>query len=262
VAKTYVQFIGTAQAGWVVLFFLPLNDVGLAIGALIVSIIDWCGPSGAEAKGLKHGHPTPWHAHHIAERFSLVAIIALGETVIGTLSAAQAITASEGWSVASIAVIGLGVIMTFALWWVYFLVPSAPILAVRRSKALLWGGGHIVIFGAIAAVGAGLHVIGYLYDEHYHVSTLTAITSVSLPVLVFMVGLKLIHTWLLGKFPPNSPLQLAVVALPLIAIAMAAIGWPFWACLLTVALSPVAIVLSYEAGEWRALQAQLDHVVQ
>jgi hypothetical protein len=43
---------------------------------------------------------------------------------------------------------------------------------------------------------------------------------------------------------------------------MAAIGWPFWACLLTVALSPVAIVLSYDAGEWRALQAQLDHVVQ
>lgn len=97
------------------------------------------GPFVAETKGARHGSPTPWHAHHIAERSSLLAIIALGEMVFDALAAAQSITAAEGWSFASIAVVGLGVILAFALWWAYFIVPSAAILAEQRHKAFRWG---------------------------------------------------------------------------------------------------------------------------
>lgn len=262
VAKTYAMVIGIAQVGWVVLIFLPLDPFGFLIGALVVSTIDWASPIIAETKGFRHGGgATPWHPHHIAERYALLAIIALGETVFGTLVAAQAVTDAEGWSVSSIAVIGLGIVMAFALWWVYFMVPSAPILAVRRSKALVWGYGHIALFAAIAAVGAGLHVIGYVYDEHYHVSTLTAISSIAIPVLAFMVTLYLLHAWLVSEFPKNSPLQISVIALPVVAIIGAALGWPLWACLLIVVSSPILIVLSYELGAWRALEAQLVRVL-
>jgi low temperature requirement protein LtrA len=262
VAKTYALFIGIAQVGWVLLIVIPMDVVPFVVASVIVLTIDWAAPIVAESKGSHHGGSTPWNAHHIAERYSLLAIIALGETVLGTLAAAQAITAAEGWSFSSVMVVGLGVVMTFALWWVYFLIPSAPILAVQRTKALVWGYGHILVFAAIAAVGAGLHVVAYVYDEHYHVSTLTAISSIAIPVLVFMVSLYLLHAWLVSGFPKNAPLQISVLALPVIAIVLAAVGWPLWVCLLVLVVSPVAVVLSFELGAWRALEAQLVRVVE
>lgn len=212
VGKTYIACITVAQTGWVLILFLPLDALSFAIFAIIVLIIDWAGPSIADAKAVKHGSlPLPWNAHHVAERYSLLAIIALGETVFGTLAAAQSITKEEGWSVVSVTVIGLGVIMTFALWWVYFMVPSAPILAVRRDKARPWSFGHMAVFASIAAIGAGLHVIGYVYDSHYHVSVTAAIVAIAVPVLGLMLSLYSVHAWLVSAFPRNSPLQLGVL---------------------------------------------------
>lgn len=262
VAKTYALTIGVAQVGWVILILLSLDPLGFLVGAVIVSAIDWSSPVLAETKGLRSGGTTPWHPHHIVERYALLAIIALGETVFGTLAAAQEVTEAEGWSVSSIMVIGLGILMAFALWWVYFLVPSAPILAVRRSKALLWGFGHIVLFAAIAAVGAGLHVIGYVYDEHYHVSTLTAIVSIAVPVLAFMITLFLLHGWLVSELLGRAIRQILVLALPVAGILLAAVDAPLWLCLLAIVASPVAIVVSYELGAWRGLQAQLDRALE
>lgn len=261
VAKLYALFIGAAQVLWVTIIFLPLDSSAFALAALIASVIDWGGPLFAETWAGKRGGATPWHPHHIAERYSLLAIIALGETVFGTLTAAQAITTAEGWSFESITVVSLGVIMAFALWWVYFMVPSAPILEVRRSKAFVWGYGHIVVFASIAAVGAGLHVIGYLYDEHYHVSTFTAIASIAIPVIVFMVALYLLHAWLVSTLPKNTPLQSIVILLPVVAMIYASVDGPLWACLLLVVISPIVIVLSFELGAWRALDAQLQIAV-
>ena len=34
---------------------------------------------------------TPWHAHHIAERYGLLAIIALGEGIVGTIASLSAV---------------------------------------------------------------------------------------------------------------------------------------------------------------------------
>lgn len=260
-AKTYALIIGIAQAGWVAMIFLPLDAFGFLIGALIVATVDWSSAIIAEGKGMRHGGGTPWHPHHIAERYSLLAIIALGETVFGTLAAAQAITAAEGWSLSSVMVVGLGIVMAFALWWTYFLMPSAPVLAVRRSKALVWGYGHILVFGSIAAIGAGLHVIGYVYDEHYRVTTLTAIASVAVPVMTFMVALYLLHAWLVSAFPQNMALQVSVLGLPVVAVALAALGWPLWFCLLVVTVSPVLVVVRFETGSWRSLDAQLAAVI-
>ncbi|WP_082478343.1 low temperature requirement protein A [Microbacterium sp. Leaf320] len=260
-AKTYALIIGVAQVGWVLLIFLPLDPLGLLIAALIVSTIDWSSPIIAEKKGLKHGGATPWHPHHIAERYSLLAIIALGETVLGTLAAAQAITASEGWTLSSIMVVGLGIVTAFALWWTYFMLPSARILAVRRSRALLWGYAHILVFGSIAAIGAGLHVIGYAFGDEYHVSTFTAIASVAIPVVVFMVTLYLLHAWLVSALPKNALLQVIVLALPVAAMFFAAIGWPLWVCLLIVTISPVAVVVRFEAGSWRSMEVQITRVI-
>lgn len=261
VAKTYAVMIAAAQIVWVTIAILPLDLTGFIIGATIGLLLEWSGPVIAERKGAMHGGSTPWHAHHIVERYGLLAIIALGETVLGTLAAAQVLTDAEGWSVSSVMVIALGIIITFALWWSYFLVPSSTVLAVRRDKAFVWGYGHTVVFASIAAVGAGLHVIGYVYDEHYHVSTTVAIASIAIPVLLFLLSLYLLHSWMVSAFAKNAVLQTFTLLLPVVAIVMAAVGWPLWACLLLIAMSPTGIIVSYEVGAWRALDAQVQRAV-
>lgn len=262
VALTYAFFVSIAQVGWILTAVLPLDVGWTLLAAVFLWILELAGPVVAEVKGATHGGGmTPWHPHHIAERYGLLAIIALGETVLGTLAAAQSISAAEGWTIDTVVVIGAGIALTFALWWAYFLVPSAPVLAVRRNRSFPWGYGHFFVFASIAAVGAGLHVIGYVYDDHYEVTTLTAILAIAIPVLIFMVSLYLLHAWLVATLPRNSVMQLATMLLPVVAVGLAAVGGPLWACLLVVLASPVSVVLSYELGAWRTLSAQLDRVL-
>src|SRR5690606_26229003 len=115
----YARAISLAQVGWIILIFLNFSiGVTIVLTAIFVGI-EMLGPYLAEGKD----GGTPWHAHHIAERYSLVAIIALGEGVVGTVAALAAVIESQGWTldVALVGVAGTG--LTFGLWWVYFLVP-------------------------------------------------------------------------------------------------------------------------------------------
>lgn len=258
-ALTYAVFITVAQIGWVISAIVPLGVAGTLIAAAALWIIELSGPLVAELRGISRAAGmTPWHPHHIAERYSLLAIIALGETVLGTLAAAQAVSTSAGWNLDAVVVIGAGVALTFALWWTYFLLPSGPVLAVDRSRAFPWGYGHVLVFAAIAAVGAGLHVISYVYDEHYHVTTLAAVLSVAVPVLIYLASLALLDAWLLRSWRQIGMLKLLALAVSALSIVLAATGSPLWLCLLVVLAGPVCLVVAYEAGYWRTLTAQLD----
>lgn len=261
-ALTYAAFVGTAQLGWVVVAIAPLPFAWALAAAAALLILEMLGPVVAETKGAKHGGgATPWNAHHIAERYSLLTIIALGETVLGTLASASAISAAEGWTLDAVVVVGTGIALSFTMWWAYFLVPHAPVLAARRTKAFPWGYGHVAIYGGIAATGAGLHVVGYVYDHHYEVSATAATVSIAVPVLIYAVALYAINTWLVSGFIVNAPLQLGMLSLPLIAIGVSLLGVPLWACLLIVLLSPALIIVSFELGAWRRLDETLERAV-
>ena len=67
--------------------------VTFAIVAVLIGI-ELLGPWLAENR--KGG--TPWHAHHITERYSLLTIIALGEGVVGTVASVSAVVGAQGWS--------------------------------------------------------------------------------------------------------------------------------------------------------------------
>ncbi len=69
----------------------------------LLVLVEFAGPWIAETR--KGG--TPWHPHHIAERYGLLVIIALGEGVLGTvvaLSARSSGPRGPGWSVDAVAV--------------------------------------------------------------------------------------------------------------------------------------------------------------
>jgi low temperature requirement protein LtrA len=98
---------------------------------------------------------TPWHPHHIAERYSLLGIIALGEVILGTVLAISAVVDLLGWSAEVVLVACGGTALAFAMWWLYFTFPSARVLARHRRRAFGWSYGHIIVFGAIVGTGAG-----------------------------------------------------------------------------------------------------------
>jgi low temperature requirement protein LtrA len=60
---------------------VPLAAPAAIILGGILVLVEMTGPVLAE----RQAGGTPWHAHHIAERHSLFAIIALGEGVVGTV---------------------------------------------------------------------------------------------------------------------------------------------------------------------------------
>ncbi|BDV29581.1 low temperature requirement protein A [Microbacterium terricola] len=261
-AVTYAVFVGVAQAGWVLIALLPVTAAAGLAAAVVLFGVEALGPIVAERnRAGRDGGSTPWHPHHLAERFALLTIIALGETVFGTLSSSAEISRIQGWTVDVIVVVGVGIAMSFALWWTYFLLPHASVLAARREKAIPWGYAHILLFAAIAAVGAGLHLVGYAYDPEYDVDDTTVAASIALPVVIFMVVRYGLQAWLLSGSPRDGVVQLAAAALPVLAIALAAAGVPLWACLIVVLASPLSVILSFELGGWRALDAQLARVI-
>ena len=146
--------------------------------------------------------------------------------------------------------------MTFALWWSYTIMPSGPILAVHRKRSFVWGYGHALVFASIAAVGAGLHLIGYAYGEHA-LPTSTVIPMIAVPVMVFVLSVALLHLHLVRRRTRGLPIHVLAGVLPAAGVAAAAAGWALWACLLAVLAGPVLLVVAYEAGGWRHLDQAL-----
>ncbi|MFD2378106.1 low temperature requirement protein A [Ottowia pentelensis] len=134
-----------AASGW-----LPAAGAWPAIGVLV--LLELAVPVWAETRGP----PTPWHAHHIAERYSGFVIMILGESILGATNAVSNLVQAHGLT-AELALVGLGgALLAFCLWWMYFLLPSGAALHAHRERSFGWGYGHYVTFAALAAVGSGL----------------------------------------------------------------------------------------------------------
>ena len=87
----------------------------------VLIALELVGPFIAERKAS-----TPWHAHHIAERYGLLVIITLGEVIIGTVASLNALVHGEaGWTPESVLLALAGVGLAFGCWWMYFAVPWA-----------------------------------------------------------------------------------------------------------------------------------------
>ena len=111
---------------------------------VLVGLLRWSSCAGPVIAERRKGG-TPWHAHHIAERYGLLVIIALGEGVIGTVASLTALVGPEGWAGRSTPrwSPSPASALTFGMWWIYFIVPSGEVLHVHRKRSFGWGYGHI-----------------------------------------------------------------------------------------------------------------------
>jgi low temperature requirement protein LtrA len=250
---TYAAAITIGQLGWVAVLFVHTSVPVTFLLVVVLVGVEMSGPWIAERR---HGG-TPWHAHHIAERYSLLVIIALGEGVVGTVASLNAVLGEQGWTMDAVLVAVAGIGLTFGMWWVYFVVPSAPLLHVHRERSFRWGYGHIPLFGAIVATGAGLHAAAYFIEGHSKLGSVETVLAVALPIAVYIVGIFGLYLILVRSFDAFHLLLLAGSGVVLgAAVALAAAGVTMAVCLVVVMLAPVVIVVGFEVvGHRHAEQA-------
>ena len=240
---TYATVIIVVQLGWIASIFLPLSvPAGLAMFFLL-ALAESVGPWFAETRM----GGTPWHAHHIAERYGLLAIIALGEGVVGTVASLTAVVGEHGWTpdAAILAVAGTG--LTFGMWWIYFAVPAADLLHEHRERSFLFGYLHIAVFGAIVATGAGLHTAAYFVEKHSEVGSVGTVLSVVIPVAVYIALVYILYGLMVKTWDAFHILLVALTGAVLAAaVVSAAAGVPMTACLLIATFAPVVSVVGFE----------------
>jgi low temperature requirement protein LtrA len=240
---TYVAFVSVAQVGWFGTIFLHTSlPVSFVIVVLLLGL-ELLGPVLAETRM----GGTPWHAHHITERYSLLAIIALGEGVVGTVASISAVVSAQGWTfdAAFVAVAGIG--LTFGMWWTYFVAPQADLLHAHRERSFFFGYFHIVTFGAIVATGAGLHAAAYYIEHQSKLGSVETVLAVAVPVAAYIVSVYVLYSWLAHTVDSFHLLLLLLTGLVLgVAVWLAAAGVSMANCLLVVTLAPVVTVVGYE----------------
>ncbi len=242
---TYVVAILVAQAGWVVLLVAETTLAVTLVCVVALVLVEFAGPWIAETR--KGG--TPWHPHHIAERYGLLVIIALGEGVIGTIASLSALVGPEGtgWTVDAALVCIAGVGLTFGMWWIYFVIPCAQVLEVHRERSFSWGYGQILLIGAVVGTGAGLHIAAYFLEEESKLDAAATVLSVVIPAAVYILSVYVMYAMLTRSFDGFHVILVALSAVFLAApLVLAAAGASMAWCLVVLALSPWVTVVGYE----------------
>jgi low temperature requirement protein LtrA len=260
IATTYIAAICVSQTGWVLLAIAHRSVVlSLALATLLL-LVELSGPWIAERK--KDGGGTPWHPHHIAERYGLLVIITLGESVIGTVAALNAVVhGPSGWSLDAALVGFAGIGLTFGIWWMYFAIPFGDVLHAHRRRAFRFGYGHLLIFAGIAACGGGLRVAADYLEHHTRIGAVGTVLSVAVPVAAVVVALFAIWAAMVGERDPFHLCLLAATgAVLLLSVLLAAAGASIAICLVVVACAPVVTVIGYETVGHRHLADALGRL--
>jgi low temperature requirement protein LtrA len=242
-AHMYIATILAAQVGWIV---FTVIDLPIGINFLLfipLYLLELSGPKLAERKS-----PTPWHPHHIAERYSLMVIITLGEVILGTVFALNALIHGEaGWSLDAGLLALAGVGLTFGCWWAYFVIPWAEILVRHRERAFRYGYGHLVVFGALAAMGAGLHVAAFSLEGEAEIGTTGVVLAVALPLGAYVAVVYALYAVLMRESDPfHLALLAGTAAVLFLAVALAAAGLSMAICLVVLTAAPAVTVVGYE----------------
>lgn len=174
------------------------------------------------AKRVTHAN---WHRGHIIERYGLLTIIVLGESILSSYLGIKSIT--EHFSVSLLGNLCGGLLILFSMWWLYFDEEEFRLLDSTKG-VFLWAYGHFVVFASIAAVGAGLAVVTDQVIGYAKINALTASLCVAVPVVTNLVALLFIHKIPVKKKTFNivtyTIASLLILAIPFIVTNTLVIG--------------------------------------
>ncbi|WP_260614376.1 low temperature requirement protein A [Streptomyces sp. WAC07061] len=247
-ALKYAAGLVICQAGWVGLLFVPEASkrwlfLVLVVAELLVPVL------------AEREHQTPWHAHHIVERYGLFTIIVLGETIAASTVAVESALNEHEALGELLPIAAGGLLIVFAAWWIYFAVPMHERLNTNR-EAIPWGYGHLLIFASGAAIGAGIEVAVEHAVGQAHISQVAANAAVTVPSALFLLMVWFLHS---RHFKRGAAQQLV---LPVSALALLACTWagPYavlYAGLVATAAVVVGMTLAVRGGQFERVGADV-----
>ncbi|MFF1448683.1 low temperature requirement protein A [Streptomyces sp. NPDC058274] len=229
-ALRYAGGVLLCQIGWLGLLVLP--EHGRPWVFLVMAIAELCVPLYAEKDTT-----TPWHPHHISERYGLFTIIVLGETIAAATVAVKSGLDENDALGELLPIAAGGLLIVFAAWWIYFVVPIHGHLR-SNGQAYLWGYGHYLIFASAAAIGAGLEVAVEQAVGKAHISTPAASAAVTLPTALYFLTVWVLHS---RHFKVGITQQLVLPTAALLVILCTFLG--DWAVLTAGIVSALAVAV-------------------
>jgi low temperature requirement protein LtrA len=241
-ALRYAIPIAVVQLLWIARLALP-QPLGI-VTFVVLGIAELLIPVFADRRNM-----TPWHPHHIVERYGLFTIIVLGESVLATTNAFLVAKTATGLSVELTIIAIASLVLLFACWWLYFLDTDEPRLAERRERAFMWGYGHFFVFAALAAVGAGIEATIEATAHEVAASSLLIGYSVAIPLAIFLASRYIVYVRLGGGHLARHEVIAAelalVLAIPLLGLAVS----PAWVlAALAVAAAGLVVFKSLRYG--------------
>ncbi|MFI2104438.1 low temperature requirement protein A [Isoptericola sp. NPDC019693] len=179
--RAYAAGIAVVQVCWLGMLLLP-ESLQLPVW-VVLAAAELAVPVVAETRGR-----TPWHPHHITERYGLFTLILLGESLLASSNAIIEALHDDQDLGSLISVAVLTVVVTAALWWIYFWPPHHRALDGRLSRSLRYGYAHYFVFAAAGAFSAGIEVEIDALTGHTALSDVGASFTVTIPIAVFVLG--------------------------------------------------------------------------
>ncbi len=203
----YAIGIFVCQIGWITQNFFEFSYF---IFALLWSI-EFIVPYYAESHTQTH-----FHAEHIEERFGLLTIIVLGESILASMNSFKALIEHFSFD---LLFVSIGCLLTlFGIWWLYF--NNSVEHKLRNKKiAFQWGYGHYIIFASAAAIGALVSVNVDVLTDHASIDISVANFGFSVAVALYLFGIWFCQERIVAKNKWNS-YSLLVVACGVIILGI------------------------------------------
>lgn len=180
-ARRYAIGIAGVQVLWVLFLLIPSGPLQL-VAFVVFALVEVSVPVFAE-----HRRQTPWHPHHITERYGLFTLIVLGESLLASANAIIDAKNELDSFVPLISISVLTLVVTASLWWIYFWAPHHRAITTF-GRSLRYGYTHYLVFAAAAAFSAGIEVELDVLIGESHLSTIQASFTVTIPIAIFLLG--------------------------------------------------------------------------
>lgn len=232
--RRYAFGIAAVQVLWILFLLIPAGAAQL-VAFVVFALIEVSVPVFAEYR-----RQTPWHPHHITERYGLFTLIVLGESLLASANAIIDASHELESFVPLISISVLTLAVTASLWWIYFWPPHHRAITTF-GRSLRYGYTHYVVFGAAAAFSAGIEVELDVLTGESHLSSVVASYTVTIPIAIFLLGIwwiairenadRVVNTAIpIGAvvvlLDPILPIPVAITALVLVAIVVVLVLHP------------------------------------
>ncbi|HET7802527.1 MAG TPA: low temperature requirement protein A, partial [Humibacillus xanthopallidus] len=188
----YAAGIASVQVLWIGRLVLDGQAVLMTTFWILVAL-ELLVPVLAERHGV-----TPFHPHHIAERYALLTIIVLGEVILASVQAVQG-ALGQGRQPGLVLVILGGLLTVFSMWWLYFKRDHAVLFEGSTRVTFAVGYGHYVIFASVAATGAALAAAVDVVQGDAHTTARVVGIAFAASVAVYVWSLAVLHAAVDGE---------------------------------------------------------------